>query len=204
MIAVAFNPEVLDQCLENAGHQEEQHLLINLCLEYVRKQYGLNVASSYTVLPNKTKHKGSYDQLKRSFTSKTKESDARLESELEGVLGPTMTNSLLNEMSNITLNDNKTESREPSYSGSTDGIKLPFEKKAAKTLIEELNPSAGNSPGLPEPAYSLTVKEADERGDRRLLLRIQLPDVSSMAECELDISTVRKPNSYIKGIIHVS
>jgi hypothetical protein len=56
------------------------------------------------------------------------------------------------------------------------------------SLIEEI--SSFSSPGTPE--YSISVVDGAESSPRRLVVKINLPGVTRMQDCLLDVSDVRK------------
>lgn len=62
-------------------------------------------------------------------------------------------------------------------------------KKEDRVLIEEISSQKFS---LPKPEYELTIKEKDGTKMRRCVVRVALPGVSSVSECELEIDCVSK------------
>ena len=66
------------------------------------------------------------------------------------------------------------------------------QEKSSKKLIEELTSqmAASKSNGVKVPEHSVCIKEADSRHPRRVHMRVNLPGVRSVAEVELEVSSV--------------
>ena len=101
--------------------------------------------------------------------------------------------SVLSEGSGIKLPSMKNGS-EASVLNELSGVKVPSAKKKGPGLIEELSSSKdveinGGKRKLREPEYS--VEKDGEELVEALVVSIQLPGVTSVGECELDISEVR-------------
>ena len=203
-IAIGFNPIILEESGRDAGLREEQRLLVNLCMNYIEKQNTVKLSRSYSVLPHSCTYRGTLHQIRQTLLIKTQDSDQQFEKELGqmeksfGPLAAGVKDSLLNQLSNMTLGgDSQSEPTIQKENGENQPeIRLlPTSAPYRKGLIQEVDSSDGSSrlPGLPEPEYSLQLKDSDSGGPQRYTLRVSLPDVKSVAECELDISQVRLP-----------
>lgn len=72
------------------------------------------------------------------------------------------------------------------------GLILPPENPAAskKHLIEEI--STTDEPEVHKPAYEMTTKKDADEEPLEIELKIELPDVCGVSECNLSISKVRQ------------
>lgn len=111
--------------------------------------------------------------------------------ELEQTLGPLAAgckDSLLSQISGLSCNDKS----EGSVGKDTGDIRLPFGVGVASSasdtrLIEELSSAEAS---LQKPEFELQVQDGGIF-QRQIVLKIQLPGISSAKECSLDISEVR-------------
>ena len=131
--------------------------------------------------------------------------DKQFENELgklEKSFGPLATgckDSLLKEMANISLDtqsDNDFESQDTSKSGINILSSNQSPGTSKKSLIEEVSSTENK---LNEPEYSLEVLEKDESSPRKILLKINLPGIKSVKDCDLEISEVGKCNNQAHG-----
>lgn len=178
----------------------EQGLLIGLCLDYVENQQKVKVSRAYSVLPHKTTHKGPYNCIKKGLTAKTKHADDEFDeelSELEKKFGPGLKNSIFNispEDGSTNLCKEKCIFNQATNENSKPAVSIfPSEQKCTKRgLIKEINASdEEDSSVLPEPDFETRIKAGDGKG-RRILLRVNLPGITSVQECLLDISKVKQ------------
>ncbi|NWU95005.1 PIHD2 protein, partial [Upupa epops] len=165
VIDVAFNPAVLQRAEENPENMEH---LIHLTLKFVEERCSLSLSRSYTLEPFKLK--GSLEMMQRRLKGRealpphlsqnTKE--LSLDQLLQAADAENCTNSPV-----LLKGESVTESKVP--------------------LIEEI--TSTEAPAEPStPVYEMrVVKDANER-PLQLELRIELPEVSSVSECDLRIS----------------
>ncbi|NXA38971.1 PIHD2 protein, partial [Eudromia elegans] len=165
VIDVAYNPDVLQRAEED---REEMEHLIHLTLKFVEERCGLTLSRSYTIETFKVK--GSLERLQRS-----------LRGEEQAAAPPSQTPG-----SELTLAE-LLHSMEVQDSTPEPVLLQDSVKQDNMPLIEEIT-----STELPEepstPLYEmLTVKDANER-PVTIELKIELPQVSSVSECDLSIS----------------
>ncbi len=160
----------------------------------------MKLSRSYTVLPKDQLFKGPKHKVKSTLLDKLgekSEEDRKFENELDELeksLGPLAAGckgSLLQEMSEISLGnrlDDSAESRDPEGQS---GVRILSEDHSPsankKRLIEEVSSTEVT---LKEPEYSVKILEENEKHSRRYVLKIKLPGITSVADCELDISEV--------------
>ena len=160
----------------------------------------MKLSRSFNVLPNDQLYKGSKEKVKSSLLDKFGGSktgaDKQFEndlSELEKSFGPLAggcKDSLLKEMSKISLgnqSDNDIETQDTNQSGINLLSSSQSSVHGKKGLIEEVS-SIENK--LDEPEYNLEIQEKNEDYPRRIVLKIRLPEIKSVQDCDLDISEV--------------
>ena len=170
--------------------------LIQLALDYIEHEQNIKVSRSYAILPESTTHKGELEFVRLSITKRLKKQDDQYEkdmSEIEKTFGPiadSERDSLLSKLSNMTTSDKKKNNKNVDLNKAANGysINIPNAPKQPikKGLIEEIGSSNVSSKRCPTPKYSLEPCEQD--GCHCLELRVELPGVTSVGECELDIS----------------
>lgn len=195
---------VMDICFHNdiineTGNGQGRKLLASLSLDYVEKQTGVKLSRSYKILS--IKYKGDIDELKRFLFSRDFASrpTAKLDNETSS-----QGSSILDSLSKIAPGG-----KEPKRSGiPRDFTSLPTEaqftgkrddgKTPKKPLIEEVSTSmqakVNVTPQLTVPKYSMEVVKATSERPKCIVVKVNLPDVQSGVECELDVSKVRYVN----------
>ncbi|XP_059174589.1 PIH1 domain-containing protein 2-like [Physella acuta] len=188
LTSVAFNPKVLQEFGRCAKNPVDGDTLIQLALDYIEKEQKVSVSRTYTVLPVDTLYKGDLNLIRLSFTKLTKNKDQAVSdiSELEDMFGPLTSNereNLLHKLSNISNNKNSSTPFGVSSKEEQPELIVPGSNQLKKKngLIEEIKEIK-----LPTPKYSL--EPVDSSAGRNLVLKVDLPGVKSVAECELDIS----------------
>ncbi|XP_048254000.1 PIH1 domain-containing protein 2-like isoform X1 [Haliotis rufescens] len=188
MTSVSFNPQVLDKYGRDSSNLTDRDTLINLAMDYIEDQQKVKVSRRYTILDRDTPHKGCLKHIQKSFTSKNKD-DKEFESNLEnleksfGPLGHGGKDKLMEALANISVGDSQSNSSIPKSDQSQ--IKMPFEEKTAtrSNLIEEI---ASDVVFLRKPEYSMETVDVDS--GKCVQVKISLPEVTSVQECELEIS----------------
>ena len=161
----------------------------------------MKLSRSFNILPNDQLYKGSKEKVKSSLLDKfgggKTGADKQFEndlSELEKSFGPLAggcKDSLLKEMSKISLGtqaDNDIESLDTTQSGIDLLSSNQSSSLGKKGLIEEVSSTENK---LEEPEYHLEIQEEDEDFPRRFMLKIKLPGIKSVKDCDLDISEVK-------------
>ncbi|CAL1544644.1 unnamed protein product [Lymnaea stagnalis] len=182
LTSVAFNPRVLEEYGRNAKNSVDGDTLIQLALDYIEAEQKVKVTRTYTVLPVETPHKGDLNLIQLSFTKLNKQQPQPQNDveELEKMFGPLSTrekDSLLYKLTNMAGNDATDKDEHPDIVLSG----IPSTPTTRVKLIEELKDIK-----LTTPKYSL--EPLDAPNGRQLVLRVDLPGVKSVSECELDIS----------------
>ena len=186
---MAFHHSVLDEFGIDSTMEQERALLVNLAIDYLQDNHKLTLSRHYTILKKEITIKGKLQVAQKSLTSKINKDDEFENelAELEKTFGPMTAgckDTLLNQLSNITVDD------EPSFmttDSNTSDIKLPGDTVPKKMgLIQELGTGEFK---LRTPEHEFTEKE-DANGKQKLVLKIRLPKVLSVNECELDLSPV--------------
>ncbi|KFO82778.1 PIH1 domain-containing protein 2, partial [Cuculus canorus] len=163
---VAFNPDVLQRGEENPEHMKH---LIRLTLKFVEERCNLLLSDSYTV--ESFKLKGSLEAMRQRlaggwvpapFLSQLTKKELRLDQLLHRAEAEDDGNApvLLRE------------------EGTAQSKAHLIEEIASSEMLEKLS----------TPAYELTtVRDANEK-PLRIELRVELPEVGSVSECDLSIS----------------
>ncbi|XP_062450594.1 PIH1 domain-containing protein 2 [Rhea pennata] len=165
IIDVAYNPEVLQKAEENP--EEMEHLVL-LTLKFIEEQCSLTLSRSYNI--ETFKLKGSLERMQQSLKGKQMPT-----APLSQNTGKELTLEQL--LHSMEVEDHI-----------NDPVLLQESVKQSKAhLIEEIT-----STELPEelstPVYEmLTVKDTNKK-PLKIELKIELPKVSSVSECDLSIS----------------
>lgn len=197
MTSCAFNPKVIEEYGHDTKSLADRETLINLAIDFIQHQHKVELSRNFTLLPQDIKHKGEITLLHQSFSKKTQSSEQQFEeqlSELETSFGPLAAgakNSLLNKLANLSTEENKNSKKSnvngmgTTYDSPT--IKMPNQTEVKKVGIIEEIPTQCNSK-LICPVYTMDSVR-DESGDiDHVIVKIQLPGVKSVNDCELDIS----------------
>ncbi|KAL4228678.1 PIH1 domain-containing protein 2 [Mactra antiquata] len=188
--AVAFNEKILDEFGKNATNKSDQDTLVQIAMDFIESQHSyIKLNRKYKILERS--HKGSVklvqESLFHAFRAKDKEVDDNIADMIKGFAplateNPESLLSQLNKENDSEVNHKQTNG---TLNGQLSGITLDT-KPAKKGLIEEVS---SMTVSLPQPIYKLTtVKSSDTNVTKSLLLKIELPGVKSVSECELDIS----------------
>lgn len=197
MACVAFNPNVLEKFGRNATNMVDCDTLIHLALDYVEKEQKVKVTRTYTILPIDTPHKGDIHHLRQSFLKLSKKEEHGFDkhvNELENTFGPLTSQekgSLLSQLSRLTIGCSEGFS-ENSPQGDIPEIKLTQNSSSTtkKGLIEVLGDGK-----VVTPKHSLENSNSEAGTD--CVLKVDLPGVKSVSECQLDISEVSDRSSIL-------
>lgn len=181
VVDVIFNTKVL----KDIEHKKDQrNLLVHLALDYLEEVKQIKVSRKYKTL--KTKYKGNSSNLTKylkpgAFGDHTRNGGLTPSYNK----GPAETkDTLLAQLSSIAINDNEDKDME--------GISL-FDKNTKQTkkgLIEELTSEVTVSQITEVPKYDMVVSKENGKSKNQIVVTVQLPKVSSVSECELDVSEV--------------
>lgn len=175
-----------------ANSKDRKNLLVHVALDYLESSKSMQVSRKYK--HSKKAFKGDPKTLRQYLRHGKKQgiSPVNLEKQQPGV--SESPDSLLRQLSSITVSDNQPDGGA--------GIDL-FEKSVGtpkKGLIEEV--SSTNFTTLPTtPNYEVLVKDAENSKPKRVLIKVDLPNITSSAQCQLDACEVILNQSceYVKG-----
>ncbi|RUS80772.1 hypothetical protein EGW08_011495 [Elysia chlorotica] len=214
LTSVAFNPRVLKEFGRDCPNMTDADTLVQLALDYIEHEQKVKLTRSYTILPADTPLKGDLELVRLCFTKafqknmKGKASGkggafSKDVEEMEKTFGPlssTERDSLLSQLSNISMSPSTSPSSQDKSGDphlTSDGIRIPglsgshvqsgMNKEVNGTdpksrrvgLIQEISEDRASS--VP-PKYML------ESEGSNLVLKVELPGVKSVSECDLDIS----------------
>ncbi|OWF46818.1 PIH1 domain-containing protein 2-like [Mizuhopecten yessoensis] len=199
MTSCAFNPEVIEEYGHDTKSLVDRDTLINLAIDFIEHHHKVEVSRSFTLLSCDITHKGDITLLHKSFSKKAQKSEQQFEeqlSELEESFGPLAAgakNSLLNKLANLSTEESGNSQKSNGHGMGTNNdsrsptIKMPNQTEVRKTgIIEEIS-SQSNSK-LTCPLYTMDPIRNDCGDIDQVVVKIQLPGVRSVADCELDIS----------------
>ncbi|KAK6172273.1 hypothetical protein SNE40_015970 [Patella caerulea] len=188
--SVAFNPKVLEEFGREAKNLADQDTLVNLALDYIDDLNKIKCSRSYIILPKDNLYKGSLTKLQKSFTKKTSDNDKKLNEDFDEMLktfGPlgrssNSKGSLLEQLATIAVEDDTPPTSSPEKEPQ---IILPDAIKTKPGLIEEIG--GDDKGGIETPNYEIE-KSWNDKNHAMCCVKIFLPKVTSVSECELDIS----------------
>ena len=195
-MCVAFNPDILQRFGLHSDLVEERRMLIHLAMDYLEDQHKVKLSRHYTLLGKEMICKGSKKVAIQSLMKKSAQKDEEFHqqlNELEKTFGPIpdqCKDSLLNKISNIATEE--ADQSENFIDGLVAAEKQPEIRMSGvkalprQGLVQEL--SEGSENKLPEPVYNLVTRQ--HAGYEMLVAKIHLPGVTSVQQCELDISEV--------------
>ncbi|KAJ8034702.1 PIH1 domain-containing protein 2 [Holothuria leucospilota] len=164
---VAINPEVLKECSER---NEEMRLLIQLVFQFLENQHNIRISQDYTIL--KKKYMGNPAELENFFSKRQKSAEECARDELKRLCPE----DLLAQLGKMKTGEEM--SKIPSTPN-------PHSERHGKgKLIEEISSKVVT---LPQPDYELITRDKDEKKGRRIVLRVSLPGVQAVSECDLQI-----------------
>ncbi|KAL5019766.1 hypothetical protein ScPMuIL_002658 [Solemya velum] len=182
---IAMNPQPLKDCEQVTSQMENTQTIIHLALAFVEKQNNISLSRTYCIFGKNDLYRGNLTDLKQGLVALFKKQDEAVE-DIEEQFSPAALgtkDSLLNQMSNIVIDKDKSKK----IKDVKPNIKIiPDEKVAKKGMIEEISTDKVQ---LSTPKYDVNIIEAPEAGgEKNVVVKIHLPLVKSVDECELDIS----------------
>lgn len=187
---ICFHHDIIDQTRKDSQCWK---FVAMLALDYIEKQTGIKLSKAYKVLS--IKYKGDIEELKRYLFSRSF-GNRPLATPVDQMSSRTESNSILDGLSRIVQNG-----KEPKASGIPKDFKgLPSETLVGKRdeipkkpLIQEVSTSkqAKAVPKNNVPKHSIEVVTATSERPKCIMVKMELPEIQSGAECELDVSKVR-------------
>jgi len=193
VVPVAFNSKVLQDYGIDSSLVEERRLLVNLAIDYVEDQNKVTLSRDFVILPKSTPFKGPVDRSRDILLKKVSGQESAFcneLSELEKTFGPLAAgckDALLKDLESVRSPNNAPDDcADPQKVSSCEfELRLPGEsvKSCAKPLVEEVQ---SMDTFLLRPDYTMDIVDCDP--EKSLVVCIQLPGVSSVSECSLEIS----------------
>ncbi|KAM8927385.1 PIH1 domain-containing protein 2 isoform 2-T2 [Pelodytes ibericus] len=169
---IAYNPEVLQRAAQDRVELDQ---LIRLAMKYIEEKYKVTLCHSYHLTPFKLK--GKVQRMKESLQGTQKPPEMKKEDTHK------VNESLLEQLKTIAVKGEE----EPSPS-----IRITAEetsKNPKPGLIQEISSKELKEEDvLISPKHSLTVTKDESGRPKMLVLRADLKNVQSVAECELSVS----------------
>ena len=178
VIDVIVNPVVTKGV---ANSKDRKNLLVHVALDYVENSKKIQVSRKYKNL--KKAYKGDPRSL-RKYLRHAREQEIKPtdpEQQRSGV--SENPESLLKQLSSITVSDSQPQGNVPLdlFERSTE--------KPKKLLIEEVS-STTTAPQPTTPSYEVLVKDAENSKPKRIVIKVNLPDITSSSQCQLDACEV--------------
>ena len=191
---ICFHNDVIDQTGKDAQCWK---FVASLALDYIEKQVGIRLSKAYKVLS--IKYKGDIGELKRFLFNRTFGNGSSSKPAADQTSSQSETGSVLDGLSNIVQREKEPK---PKPSGiPTDFKGMPSEtlvgkrddKNPKKPLIQEISSSKQSKVTVKENIPKHTIEVSQASGDRPgcILVKVELPEIQSGTECDLDISKVR-------------
>lgn len=171
---VAYNPVVLKMAEEDATEMDQ---LIRLAMKYIEESHKVRLCHSYQIANFKLK--GSLKRMRdnlRGFQTPSAVVTKERANDTEA--------SLLDQIKNISVQGKEEEVSHPIQLLNKDTGQRP-----KRCLIEEISSSEVLEKDLPTPHYELSIVKAKTGGSKTLELKVELPELTSVSECDLSIST---------------
>ncbi|XP_058049955.1 PIH1 domain-containing protein 2 [Ahaetulla prasina] len=163
ILDIAYNPSVLERVEDNPLEKDQ---FIRLSLKYIEEHFNITLSHSWSLA--KFKLKGSLERMRESLRREQPASAVPQRNPNEGVT--------LSQLRSLTAEDSSS-------------LILPAAEKPAaskKRLIEEI--STTDKPEMHKPAYEMTTKKDADEKPLEIELKIELPDVCGVSECNLSVS----------------
>lgn len=184
VIDICFHNDIIDQTGQDPKCWK---LFASSALDYIKKQTGMQLSTEYQVL--RVKYKGNVENLKRfSFSHSFASGPSAMP------VGPEQTesSSILDGLSRIVLNGNIKPNGALTGLPSDTIVRKTDQQITKKPLIQEVSTNRQTNviPKVNVPEYSMKVVSATHERPKCILVKVELPDIKSGKECELDVSRV--------------
>ncbi|XP_060551014.1 PIH1 domain-containing protein 2 isoform X2 [Pantherophis guttatus] len=163
ILDMAYNPSVLERVEDNSLEKDQ---LIRMSLKYVEEHFNVTLSHSWSMA--KFKLKGSLERMRESLRRDQPQLAVPQRNPNKGVT--------LSQLRSLTAEDSS-------------GLFLPVAENpeaSKKRLIEEI--STTDKPEAPQPAYEMTTKKDADEKPLEIELKIELPEVCGVSECNLSVS----------------
>lgn len=162
VLDIAYNPSVLERVKD---HPAEEDQLIRLSLKHIEEHFKVTLSPSYRIA--KFKLKGSLERMRQSLRGLTP----------AGLSKRTKEDVTLEQLRNITPKED-----------SSDLTLLTGKSMSSKAcLIEEIS-STQAPEELRMPPHALTVRKGADGQPLHVELKVELPEVGCISECNLNVS----------------
>ncbi|KAK3531771.1 hypothetical protein QTP70_028301 [Hemibagrus guttatus] len=168
IVEVAFNPDVLNRAEKNPDEKEQIH---RLALNFIQKHYKLSLSQHFTVI--QAKLKGTVQDMKHRLMSLHLSKSRTLNQDNPETKSA---ESLLQQICSLRMGETKEESSIQLNLGQED------KDKVKPGLIEVISSTEFVQPQ--QPKHQMTVCSVS----RKIKLRVELPGISSVSQCQLSIS----------------
>ncbi|XP_028413699.1 PIH1 domain-containing protein 2-like [Dendronephthya gigantea] len=183
---ICFHNDIIDQTKKDI---QGWRYVASLALDYIEKQAGIKLSTAYKILT--IKYKGNIDELKRYlFTSYFGKAPSVTTKPDNSTSGETESGSILEGLSKIVMNG-----EDPKAGGIARKIHgSPGEKrdgnKPKRLLIQEMSTSRKEKVTKEEnfPKHHIEMVEATNEKPKCIMIKVELPQINSGAECALDVS----------------
>ncbi|XP_062995231.1 PIH1 domain-containing protein 2 [Elgaria multicarinata webbii] len=176
VLDIAYNPSVLER---GKGDPVEKDQLIRLSLKYIEEHYSITLSHSYSIA--KFKLKGSLERMRQNLRRE----------QAPAVLSQKNTRKevTLSQLGNIIAKDDSSELT----------LLMNHSVPSKTCIIEEIS-STEAPEELCTPAYELTTRKDVNGEPLKVEVKVELPEVSHVSECNLSISKddvlIECPNKY--------
>ena len=184
---LAFNPDVLEECLNDA---DTEHMLIELSMDYIEKQVGLQLKRKTCVklkekcIGTKQELHGSLNEQYKHLLVRTEEAEVRLPTTSKGRSEKPSTRAGIEGVADALYNVKLAEEWPGSHERG--GASAPSVAAASKpsSLIQEVG-----GEGEVVPKYHMWTEGEGGEGSR-VCVEVDLPGVKKVTEVDLDLSEV--------------
>ncbi|XP_078538426.1 PIH1 domain-containing protein 2 [Lissotriton helveticus] len=175
---IAYNPVVLKLAEEDATEMDQ---LIRLAMKYIEETHKVRLCHSYQIANFKLK--GSLKRMRDNLKGFQTPSAVVKEERTNGTEA-----SLLHQIKNISV-QGSVQGREQEVSHPIRLLNEDSGQRPKRCLIEEISSSEVPEKDLPTPHYELSIVKAETGESKTLELKVELPELTSVSECDLSIST---------------
>uniref|UniRef100_A0A8C5MU66 PIH1 domain-containing protein 2 n=1 Tax=Leptobrachium leishanense TaxID=445787 RepID=A0A8C5MU66_9ANUR len=172
---IAYSPAVLKRAEQDPVESDQ---LIRLAMKYVEEKYKVTLCHAYRLAPFKLK--GKLQRMKESLQGIEKPKEPKKEDPKK------VTDSLLDQIKTIAVNGDDEEDHNPPISLTTEGNP----KNVRPRLIEEISSTEiQEEKSQVSPKHDLAVIKDESGRPVTLTLKVELEDVRSATDCDLNVST---------------